>query len=305
MSFTLRQVEVFVAVAEALHFGRAAERLSISQATASQEVRRLEVALGLTLLQRSTRSVRLTPAGDAVLSESRRLMEVAASVADRAALFRDDYLNRLRIVASPSVVNLLLPRSMSAAEVSMPSIRIEEISVESGEVSAKVVSQRADIGIGRFLEAPDGYVRETLLEERFVVALSEAHPLAGRASLHLSELNDLPLLLWPREHAPRYYDALLQLCADDELSPLILVSPPRIVGSRLYLIAEARAFSLVPASTIDFLPPGVLAVPLSRPASLPLEVVHRARDPREHVGAFLDILRAETGWLRASALGEQ
>lgn len=301
MSLTLRQVEVFVAVAEALHFGKAAERLSISQATASQEVKRLEVALGLTLLQRSTRSVTLTPAGSAVLAESRKLMTAAASVADRAALFRDEYLGRLRIVASPSVVNLLLPRAMSASEAVMPTIRIEEVSVDSGEVSAEVAARGADIGIGRFLDAPEGYVREALVDERFVVALSDAHPLAGRDSVHLSELHDLPLLLWPREHAPRYHDALLQLCADDGLAPLILVSPPRIVGSRLYLIAEARAFSLVPESTVAFLPPGVRGVQLSRPASLPLEVVHRARDPREHVAAFLDILRSEAGRLRSTA----
>ncbi|MGC5076887.1 LysR substrate-binding domain-containing protein [Agrococcus sp. DT81.2] len=303
MGFTLRQAEVFVAVADTLHFGRAAVGLGISQATASQEVRRLEIALGLTLLQRSTRSVTLTPAGAAVLVEARKLLRAAAAVADRAALFRDAYLNRLRIVASPSAVNLLLPRAIKASESVMPTISIEEVAVESGEVSAEVAARGADVGIGRFLEAPEGYVHETLGEEQLFVALSDSHPLAGAAALHLSQLQDLPLLLWPREHAPRYYDALLRLCADDGLTPLVLVSPPRIVGSRLYLIAEARAFSLVPQSTVPFLPAGVQGVELSRPTTLPLEVIRRLRDPREHVASFLDILRTEAGRLRPAARG--
>ncbi|PPG04429.1 MULTISPECIES: LysR family transcriptional regulator [unclassified Rathayibacter] len=292
MSVTLRQVEIFIGVAQALHFGRAAEAMNISQATVSQEVRRLEVELGLSLFRRSTRSVVLTPAGVAVLEEGRALLEAAASLTDRAKLFRDEYVNRLRVVASPSVVNRLLPQSISRAESALPDLRIEEVAAESGEVAAKVLARGADLGIGRFLTVPPGYQKEKLTDEAFVVALSVDHPLAQSASVQLADLGSLPLLLWGRDQAPEYYDALLELCHIEDFSPLVLVSPPRIVGSRLYLIAEGRAFSLVPESIVPFLPAGVRGIPLARPASLPLEVLYRINDPRDGMTSFLDILRS-------------
>lgn len=294
MNITLRQVEVFVAVATELHFGRAAERLHISQATASQEVRRLEVALGLRLFDRSTRSASLTPAGETILIESRALLRSADQLTERARLFQDEHLRRLRVIVSPSVVNRLLPAVMSAAEQRFPEVRIEDVAVETGAVADRVVSDRGDVGIGRFLDAPSGYQKETIAEEELMVAVSDGYALAAPDRIDLSALHDLPLLLWPREQAPRYYDYLMQVCEDRGLTPLILVSPPRIVGSRLYVISESRAFSLVPRSTVPYLPHGLTGVSMVRPATAPLEMIYRTVDPRPAVAPFLELIR-ETG----------
>ena len=292
MNVTLRQMEIFVAVAEALHFGRAAERLHITQATASQEVKRLEVSLGVSLFRRTTRSVSLTPAGSSLVEACTDVMRSVSRLTSQAELLRDEHVNRLKVVSSPSVVNEVLPRVVSEAEAHMPALQIEDIAAESGQVTDTVIKRGADIGVGRFLDTPTGYSHEVLGYEDLIIALSSSHPLSHRESINLSELDELPLLLWPREQAPHYYDALLSVCADQNLQPLVLVSPPLIVGSRLYLLAQGRAFALVPHSTRAFLPAGVVAVGLSTPARVPLEIIHRTHDPRASASTFTQLLRS-------------
>jgi len=288
---SLRQVEIFVALAETLHFGRAADRLHIAQATASQELKRLEVQLGLRLLTRSTRAANLTPAGEALLGDAQALLDASHRLSERARLFQAEYLHRVRLVASPSVVNKLLPAVIRRADAELPDTTIEEISADTGTVIAEMSRQGGDIAIGRFLAPPPRFVRETLATEECVAILSADHPLAGQESIDLSELTDLPLLLWSREQAPDYYDALLGICHDRGLNPMILVSPPRIVGTRSYLLSEMRAFSIVPRSTAYSLPPEVRAIPVTPRAELPLHLVFREADPRDSVRATLTLIR--------------
>ncbi|MBH0023055.1 LysR family transcriptional regulator [Salinibacterium sp. SWN248] len=291
MKITLRQVEIFVAVADAGHFGRAAEALEISQPTVSQEVSRLERALGVALLDRSGRSATLTQAGEAMATEGRHLLTHANQVVRDVQLFEPSRIRTARVVASPSVVNRLLPAVISRAEQSLSSVRIEDVLVDTGGVSAHLVSEHADIGLGRFLEATEGYESEVIVREQIFVAVSRNHPLANTTDIELPELGDLPLLLWPREQNPAYFDYLLEICTSRGLSPLLLVSPPRIVGSRLYLLSESRAFSLVSAALIGHLPEDLVAIPLAQPATLPLEMQWRANDNRPQLAALRDLIR--------------
>lgn len=298
MKMTLRQVEIFLAVAAEMHFARAAESIHISQPTVSQEIRRLERALQVQLFDRTTRAARLTAAGEAILTDAKQLMASAAQLADKALLFSPEHTKKLRVVASPSVVNRLLPDVISQSERELPGLSIQDVPVDTGAVSTRLQGEGGDIGLGRFLTAPQGFLKETLVHESVLVTLSSRHPLAGSDSIDLRDLGDLPLLLWSREQNPEYYDALLQICYDRGLSPLILVSPPLIVGARSYLIAENRAFSLVPESAANHLPPRLRAIPLSAAASLPLEMLFLEHDPRVVVPQFLNIIRT-----KARALG--
>jgi DNA-binding transcriptional LysR family regulator len=188
-------------------------------------------------------------------------------------------------------VNRLLPAVISAAEQTLSSVRIEDILVDTGGVSSTLITEHADIGLGRFLDDTEAYTIEVLAREQVFVALSRKHPLAASERIALEELEDLPLLLWPREQNPAYYDHLLEICTSRGLNPLLLVSPARIVGSRLYLLSESRAFSLVPASMIGHLSEDLTAVPLDRPATLPLEMQWRASDSRPQLVALRDLMR--------------
>ena len=292
MDITVRQLEVFVAVAGDCHFGRAAEALHVSQPVVSQEIQRLERTIGAPLFDRSTRTVTLTSVGEALLAEAREVHTAFEAFAARAKRMSTQRSCRLTIAATPSVLHELLPAVMRRAERELPNVVLDELSVETGEVGEAVLHRSCDVGIGRFVEPPPGFSVESIRTDPVVVALSSAHPLAGEASIDLADLGDLPLLLWPREQNPGYHDHLMSICTERGLHPLLLISPARIVGGRSYLIADGRAFSLVPESTAGRITGDIVARPLTVPAMLPLSMVWRTRDQRGVVADLLDLIRA-------------
>lgn len=291
MNITVRQAEFFVAVAEAAHFGRAAEGLFVSQPVVSQEIRRLERNLGLALFDRSTRSVALTSAGETLLPHARDLLGAAAGFAEVARRLAGPASTAIRLAATPSAMNALVPEILRRAEELLPGIAVEELAVETGEVADALVAGRADVGIGRYLGTPPRFRSEVIRSEPVFVALSSNHPLARARSIRLGDLADVPLLLWPRERNPEYYDRLLEICANASLEPLVLVSRPRIVGARSYLIAEGRAFGLVPESTAGLVLPGITTIPLAEPELLPMSAAWLADEPRTPVLALVELIR--------------
>lgn len=291
MNITMRQAEFFVAVAATEHFGRAAENLFVSQPVVSQEIRRLERNLGLTLFDRSTRSVMLTAAGESLLPLARALLEAGETFTEVAARLAGPANAGVRLAASPSAMNALVPNILRSAEESLPGVSVEELAVETGEVGAALASGRSDVGIGRYIDVPDRFRSEIIRWEPVFVALSADHPLAGADGIRLAELADVPLLLWPRERNPEYYDRLLEICEQASLEPLVLVSRPRIVGARSYLISEGRAFGLVPESTANLVLPGITTIPLAQPELLPMSVAWLADEPRPQVLAMVELIR--------------
>ncbi|MFB2585703.1 LysR family transcriptional regulator [Herbiconiux liukaitaii] len=301
MEFSLRQVEAFCAVASTLHFGRAAESLFVSQSVVSQEVRRLEQRLDLSLFDRSTRSVALTAAGAALLPAARGLLAGASEFGRAAAAAGRAHSGRVGVAASPSAMNEIVPRLLRVAEDELAGVAIDDLAVETGDVVHTLAAEEADIGIGRFLEPGERLVIETIRREPLLVALSTQHRLAGSASLALEQLGDLPLLLWPRERSPEYYDFLLAACAAEGLDPFVVVSQPRIIGSRSYLIAENRAFGLIPESSAAVTAPGIEAIPVASGVTLPLELAWRRGESRADVLRVLEVVR-RLGRQSASAL---
>lgn len=291
MGMTLRQLELFLAVAEETHFGRAAERMHVSQPVVSQEVRRLERTLDTALFDRTTRTVHLTAAGESVLEDARAVRSAADHLMARARLLVDDRSQRLRVAVSPSVIDEILPIALRRAEKVMPHAVLEEVAVETGEVEDALLHRECDVGLGRFLEPPQRYRSKVIRTEPVLAALSKRHPLARLSEIDLAGIGDLPLLLWPREQNPQYHDHIMTICAKRGLDPLLLISPPRIVGGRSYLIADGRAFGLIPESTANRLSSDIAAVPLANPATLPMSVLWMERDPRPVVAAFLDLVR--------------
>lgn len=295
MNITIRQAEFFVAVAGTEHFGRAADDLFVSQPVVSQEIRRLEHNLGVALFDRSTRSVALTAAGETLLPLARALLEAGESFTEVAARLTEPVNSGIRLAATPSAMNALVPDILRVAEETMPGVAVEELAVETGEAGAALASGRADIGIGRYIDVPGRYRTEIIRWEPVYVALSSDHPLASVSGIRLADLADVPLLLWPRERNPEYYDRLLEICAQASLEPLVLVSRPRIVGARSYLISEGRAFGLVPESTANLVLPGITTIPLLEPQLLPMSAAWLADEPRPQVLAMVELVRRVAG----------
>ncbi|WP_345763397.1 LysR family transcriptional regulator [Diaminobutyricibacter sp. McL0608] len=282
MKITRRQAEYFSVAAELLHFGKAAESLYVSQAVVSQEIRRLEEGLGFRLFDRSTRRVALTRAGDDLLPFVKRFLEAGKALDAIANRLGADAETPVRLGASPSAMDHFVPALLRAVE-ELSGITVEEFPVDTGQLSTAIEAGKCDLGIGRFPKVGDGYQVSTLYDEPMVVALSTRHPLAQQARIDLSQLSDLPLLVWPREQDPAYYDALLDLCRERGLDPLVMTGRALVLGPRSYLIAENRVFALLPIATTLRLEEGLVARPLTVPATLPMSMVTHKDEPRAAV----------------------
>ena len=193
LKFDLRQARAFAFVADELHFGRAAARLFMSQPALSRSIRQLEEAVGVPLLERSTRRVRLTPAGDAFAVECRVALGHlgrAVNAAQQAAQGRE---GRLRVGYMDFAINGRLPRVLQAFRDRHPRVDIDLQYLPTALQHAALLEGRLDIafGIGQF-DSP-AVVNLLVEQEDFVALLPETHRLARSATVRLGDLATSPL----------------------------------------------------------------------------------------------------------------
>jgi DNA-binding transcriptional LysR family regulator len=189
----LRLVEYFVAVAEELHFGRAAERLHIAQPSLSQQIRRLEAQLGVTLLERNSRNVELTDAGRILLKQGRKLL-TDAQQAMRAT--REAGVERLRIGFYGSTANALLPETLKAVAARHPHAEVSVRELLFGSID-EITDGEVDLAFTRFRPGQAELEIVVLTEEPRFLALPVEHRLAGRPAVSFGELADESFIVNP------------------------------------------------------------------------------------------------------------
>jgi DNA-binding transcriptional LysR family regulator len=188
-----RELQQFVAVAEELHFGRAAARLGIAQPPLSRTVRQLETRLGTTLLHRTSRSVALTPAGEVLLREGRRAL-TALKAAERRT--RDAGRARLVLATKPMSDGGLLGPSLERYAASPDAVEVEIRLCGAGEQTGLLRSGEADLVLLRLPhDDPEGLELRELLTEPEAAIVPTSHAWAGRGSVTLAELRAQPLPL--------------------------------------------------------------------------------------------------------------
>ena len=202
----LRQLRYFVAVAEELHFTRAAERLHIAQSALSSQVRQLEREIGGELLSRTKRRVQLTAAGETLLAEGRDILAAVEETLDHTrALVRGE--GRTLVVGSlgPAPGGILAPL-LARFNARHPSSSIEMRAFDFNEALAGLRERRADLAfLYEPLDEPDLLVTPLLAEAR-VVVLSRSHPLAGRRSLRPADLAGETFVTQPLSISPEWRD---------------------------------------------------------------------------------------------------
>jgi DNA-binding transcriptional LysR family regulator len=292
----LRHLRYFVAVAEELHFRRAAERLHVAQPAVSEQIRKLETELGVQLFNRTQRSVTLTPSGQAMLAEARRVLrqaEVAQSAARNAA---DEAKSRLRIGYLSDSIPSNVSRAMRMLTASAPRV---QVSLETGPALGLIEAVRSDqldaAVVG--LPAPTRGLRATPAgHEGIVAALPVTHPLATGAPVPIERLAPERLVMLPREANPAFHNAIVSMCRDVGLSPaLIELAEPR-VDQALMSVATGAGMALLPESAAGyFAAPGVRLTLVQTPAPvLSTAVVTRPDADDLATAAFLRALsRAE------------
>jgi DNA-binding transcriptional LysR family regulator len=236
----------FLAVADELHFGRAAARLHISQPSLSAQIQKLERGLGTPLFVRTSRHVELTVAGRAFLDEARVVLAATQRAVERARLAGAGLAGTLRLGYAPPASFETLPALLAAVANDSPNVTVVPSEHFSAEAPARLVAGEIDVGLVLHPERMNGIESELLRAEPVAAVLSAGHSLAGAKSIRLAELADKTLLLFPRELAPAYYDRIIGAFERAGIQPR--VSALRNPAASLARLLNVREVGLIPAS---------------------------------------------------------
>ncbi|MGW3341702.1 LysR family transcriptional regulator [Nonomuraea rubra] len=282
----LQQLRFAVALAEELNFGRAALREGVRQPPFSQQIGKLEEELGVRLFERTTRQVRLTPAGEAFVAEARTSLAHAARAAESARRAGRGEAGRLVIGFVGSATNLTLPRVLRRFRARYPGVQVELHELPTARQAEELRQGLLDVAL---LHAPvagpaaEVLSTQTVARELLLAALPTDHPLAPRTSLPPAALAGEPFVMFPRRYGPALHD---QIVAAVGFEPRIVqeaVQMQTIVG----LVAAGIGVSVVPESVARLRRGDVVFRPLSPPARVvTLDLTWRTGDPNPLVRNF-------------------
>ncbi len=265
-----RELEYFVAVADELHFGRAAARLSIAQPALSKAIRRIETRLGVPLFLRSSRHVELTPAGKALQEHGRHALNAVAA-AVRSARRAVDTQAHLRLVLKPGGDAGLLSGILAEYAHQPDARRVDILFSGPADRTDFLLDGRADVGL---LYVPfddlDGLDHETLHAEERVAIVPTAHRLAGLASVRTADLEGETLPRW--KGVP----------GGDGTGPEVAD-----VVQLLQMIKVSRMIGVLPRSLVEPLPPGLVGVPVSDAPPSRLVLAWNEQDRRPLLASFV------------------
>lgn len=263
-------VEVFLAVAEELHFSRAAKRRHLSQPAVSKQIRQLEEHLGLTLFERTRRAVRLTPAGASLVPAARQSLDAVQRMQRLATDLRTGELGQLRVGFTPTAPSDLLPELVRRFRKRHPGVSVELVEMSSQDQRRALASGTLDVALVRNAATlstkdalPDDERESTfvpLVTERLIVAVARDTRWAKLRSVSLLALRDEPWVLVRREASPSVYDAIVAACLGAGFSPSVVHTGLQL-HSVLAMVASGLGLSLVPESVRSWRTKGVTFVP--------------------------------------------
>jgi DNA-binding transcriptional LysR family regulator len=259
----LRHLRYFVAVAEELHFSRAAERLHVAQPAVSEQIRKLEAELGVRLLNRTKRTVSLTDAGAVLLAEARRLLEQVEAARLALQEVCDGNAGRLRIGYTPASLPASVRRALHDVAASTTGLRIVLEPGFAHELVAAVRNERLDAAIVSLPCWTMGLRTTHLGYERTVVAVPVTHRHAVQPALRLEHVAPDRIVVLPRDANRPFYDAALAACQKAGLSPSLVETPGTCVEPALLAVALGAGVALLPESVADrYSTRGVRFVPI-------------------------------------------
>jgi DNA-binding transcriptional LysR family regulator len=243
----LRQLDCFLAVADELHFGRAAARLHLAQPSVSEHVRRLEQLVGGELFTRTSRSVRLTALGEVFLPEARRArdqLDHALNIARQAAR---DGATPLLVGTAVDVGQDLLAAVLPALRASHPDLAVRTRPLRTIEQIEALLDRQIHVGLG--WEPPDHpeLSQRVISVEPYLAVVPDGHPLAARERVTLAEIAEHPIVMWSRDLNHWVYDAFIAVCRDADVS-LRIVDEAWGIDNQLPLILAGIGIGVTAAS---------------------------------------------------------
>ena len=270
--FTLTQLGGFVAVAEELHFGRAAERLRMTQPPLSRQIHLLERELRVALFDRSGRSVRLTPAGRAFLVEARRLLRQSEEAAQSVRQVADGRAGRVTIGFTAVSAHDALGRLLATARAELPGVRIALREMVTRDQLQALATGGLDLGLVRPPVGDPELCARTLSREALVAALPDGHPLAGRGMpLAVADFDGLPLIMYEPVGARYFHELLIGVFRAAGVTPVYAQYMTQ-AHSMLALVSHGWGVALVPESVTRLRYAGVAFRPVGLPGPDPVEL---------------------------------
>lgn len=291
--FELSQLRCFVAAAEELHFGRAAARLNMTQPPLSRQIQLLERSIGVTLLERTSRSVRMTPAGRTFLVEARRILKLSESAALRTWRVASGEAGSLSIGFTAAAGYGFLPKLIRITRQNMSDVDLALKEMVSGEQIEGLLTGRIDVGLFRPPIDRREFANFRVLEEPLVAAVSAEDPLASRDILTLQDFDEHPFIMYSTEGARYFYELVTGLLNRAEVNPLNLQYVTQI-HSILAMVSAGLGAAIVPAAAQNLHFEGVSFRPLQTTPERPVELylVWRKDHDNAVLEQFLEFVRA-------------
>ncbi|MDQ5986832.1 MAG: Hca operon transcriptional activator HcaR [Syntrophus sp. SKADARSKE-3] len=245
----LRHLTYFIAVAEELHFSRAAKRLNISQPPLSQQIRQLEEEIGVRLFNRTKRRVEITPAGLVFLAESRRIISMSEEAVRRTIRADKGEIGHLAVGFIGSANYSVLPQVIREFRRRFQDVELSLTEMNTSQQLEAFHDGRIQVG---FLRPPQGIEDkgvsvEPVFREPLVAVMPRNHPLQGENALSLRLLSKESFIMIPRQRGPGFFDYIIALCQHEGFSPYIVLEASQfhtIIG----LVAAEIGIAIMPAS---------------------------------------------------------
>ncbi len=284
----LRHLRYFVAVAEELHFGRAADRLGMAQPPLTRQIQQLEAELGFALIERSRPRIGLTRAGEVLLNHARGILQSVELATREARRTSRGERGRVSVGYPSSLAYSGLTALLQAFRSRFPDVEVELRELPPAEQVTALKAGRLDVAFIRGPLDDAELASELVRREPLVLALPADHRLAAKKRVPLSAVSAEPFVFFPRARAPAFFDVLIGLCRDAGFLPRIAQEAPQV--DVLSLVAAGFGISIVPASVREtpsqlvFRP--ILGAPMSE-----LLMAWRAGDSSPSRHQFVELVR--------------
>lgn len=288
----LRHLRYAVALADELHFARAAARLHIAQPPLSQQIKALENELGVRLFDRTSRRVGLTDAGAAFIAEARRTLASAEQAIEAARRAARAETGRLAVGYVSSASYELLPAVLRAFRRRAPDVLLVLEEMNSSEQIRGVLAGTLDLGFVRRPPPTDRRLADTVVRrEPIVVAVPRDHALAAARAIRLRALALEPFVIFPARPRPSWADVVLDLCRGAGFEPRVVQEAVEMV-SALSLVAAGIGIALVPGAVRAVRRPGVVFRPLTPAPWSEVMLIRRNEPPTALIARFLEVVVA-------------
>nr|WP_286193974.1 LysR substrate-binding domain-containing protein [Tropicibacter sp. R16_0] len=263
-----RQLWMFLAVAEEGHFGRAAERLGMTQPPLSEHIKTLETALGVGLFDRSRRGTRLTAAGAALLPAVRRFADQAMDLELTVREVAAGQSGILNVGAITSAMTDMIPQWMERLREQLPQLTVSIHEIDSVEAAPGLRSGALDLAFYRLDGSPgDGLESFPVTYDTLCVAVPIDHRAAHLGQMPLADVANSPLIMSARAVSPVYFDSIVSACRRHGVS-LRILHEVRSISSQLAYVSCGQGIAIVPGTMERLAPENVRIVPLVEEISI-------------------------------------